>query len=129
MGREGEAEGTSIADSAFCPDPSTMLLHDELGDVEPHASSIVRLVQAEPLEHRVQLVGGNAHSRVSDGETNVIAGAFDANGDFPAWRRELDRVAHQTGKHLENAHRINAASDVGGTISATSEIPLADACA
>src|SRR5512143_3850338 len=70
MERKREIEGTSLADRAFCPDPSTMRLHDALGDVEAEsdASSIVPGDLKGPLEHRVQLIGGNPRTRVADSE-------------------------------------------------------------
>lgn len=73
--RQCEAECTSLADPAFCPDSAPVTLHNSFGDVEaePNASSIIRGHLKKPQEHGFHLVACNADAGVAYREPNLIA--------------------------------------------------------
>src|SRR6185295_19351122 len=96
---EGQREPERAADTqrALHPDASAVSEDDALGDVkaESKTPSIVGGDLQEALEHRLQLVGGDAHSGVLEGTPCFVPGTVETNDDLASRRRELDRVAEE----------------------------------
>src|SRR5688572_33162779 len=101
-----EEEGAARTHGALRPDPPPMGIDDSLGDAqaEPRATDGRALVGLpEPVEDPRHLVGSDAAPRVAHGKQNAVPLLGNLEANLPTAVRELERVADDVGKHLENS--------------------------
>ena len=85
-----------------------MALDDALRNeqAEPDASAIILCQLDETIEHRLQLVVGNAFPCVADAIDNVFINALEAYDDGPLGGGELQCVAQKIAEDLKDSRGI-----------------------
>ena len=118
-GGEGEEESAALANGAFGPDASAMLLDDAAaeGEAEAGAAESARIGGVsllETLEDVLKFFGGDAASLIFDDEADLAESEGVAGGvgggcrlrcqaDCFSLRRKLDGVGYQFVEHLQDA--------------------------
>jgi hypothetical protein len=103
--RQREGERGSLAHLALDPDPSTMQLHELLGQgqAEPRALLLAGVLTphlAELLEDRRLILGRDPDSGVADGDGDHAIGRRDGEADSAPLRGELHGIGQEVQQDL-----------------------------
>src|SRR5581483_11401418 len=104
-GGDREEERAAVSGRALHPDATAVGLDDTLGDgkPEPRAAPLRLASLPEPLEQMWQMVLGDPRAGIRDPEPDSAIARFRSDRDAAAGTRELDRVADEILKNLEES--------------------------